>query len=34
MPVKYIDEKTCQFLDNQAMKESGAPRSYGIKTAD
>lgn len=34
MPVKYVDEKTGQFLDNQAMKESGAPRSYGITTAD
>jgi len=34
MPVKYVDEKTGEFLDNKAMKESGAPRSYGIKTAD
>jgi len=34
MPVKYVDEKTGEFLDTQAMKESGAPRSYGIKTLD
>lgn len=34
MPVKYIDEKTFQFLDNDAVKASGAPRAYGIKTAD
>jgi opine dehydrogenase len=34
MPVKYVCDKTGAFLDNQAMKETGAPRSYGIKTAD
>jgi len=34
MPVKYIDEKTGEFLDNDAMRASGAPRAYGIKTAD
>jgi hypothetical protein len=34
MPVKYVCDKTGDFLDTQAMKESGAPRSYGIKTAD
>jgi len=34
MPVKYICEKTGQFLDNEAVKQSGAPRAYGIKTAD
>jgi hypothetical protein len=34
MHVKYVDEKTGQFLDNKAVKESGAPRAYGIKTAD
>ena len=34
MPVKYVCDKTGQFLDTQAMKESGAPRAYGIKTAD
>lgn len=34
MPVKYVDEKTGAFLDTQAMMESGAPRAYGIKTAD
>jgi hypothetical protein len=34
MPVKYVNEKTGEFLDNQAVKESGAPRAYGIKTAD
>ena len=33
MPVKYVDDKA-SFLDNQAVKESGAPRAYGIKTAD
>jgi len=34
MPVKYICDKTGQFLDTQAVKESGAPRAYCIKTAD
>ena len=34
MPIKYVNEKTGEFLDNQAVKESGAPRAYGIKTAD
>ena len=34
MPVKYVCDKTGEFLDNQAMRESGAPRAYGIKTAD
>jgi hypothetical protein len=34
MPVKYICEKTGQFLDTQAVKESGAPRAYGIRTAE
>jgi hypothetical protein len=34
MPVKYVCEKTGAFLDNDAMKASGAPRAYGIKTAD
>lgn len=34
MPIKYVCDKTGQFLDNQAVKESGAPRAYGIKTAD
>lgn len=32
MPVKYIDEKTGEILDNDAVKASGAPRVYGIKT--
>lgn len=34
MPVKYVCDKTGEFLDTQAMKESGAPRAYGITTAD
>ena len=34
MPVKYIDEKTGQFIEGKALQESGAPRAYGIKTAD
>ena len=34
MPVKYISEKTGEFLDNDAVKKSGAPRAYGIHTAD
>ena len=34
MPVKFVDEKSAQFLDNDAVKKSGAPRAYGIKTAD
>ena len=32
MPVKFIDEQTYQFLDTEAMRKSGAPRSYGIKS--
>lgn len=31
MPVKYIDEKTHELLDNDAVNKSGAPRAYGIK---
>ena len=34
MPVKFVCDKTGEFLENQAVKESGAPRAYGIKTAD
>lgn len=34
MPVKYVCDKTGQFLDTQAVKDSGAPRAYGIKNAD
>ena len=34
MPVKYIDDKTGKFLDNDAVKASGAPRAYGITTLD
>jgi hypothetical protein len=34
MPVKYIDEKTLKFLDNDAVKASGAPRAYGIRTLE
>jgi hypothetical protein len=34
MPVKYVCDKTAKFLDNQAVKESGAPRAYGIKTVE
>lgn len=34
MPVKYIDEKTGKFLDTQAVRESGAPRAYGIRTLE
>lgn len=34
MPVKYICDKTGELLDNEAVKTSGAPRAYGIKTAD
>ena len=33
MPVKYVDEAGA-FIDSQALKESGAPRAYGINTAD
>lgn len=32
MPVKYVCEKTGEILDNDAVKASGAPRVYGIKT--
>ena len=31
MPVKYVDEKTGDFLPD-ALKGSGAPRAYGIDT--
>jgi hypothetical protein len=34
MPVKYVCDKTGEFLDTQAVKDSGAPRAYGIKTAE
>jgi hypothetical protein len=34
MPVKYVCEKTGRFLDTQAVKESGAPRAYGINTVE
>jgi len=34
MPIKYVCEKTGNFLDNQAVRESGAPRAYGIKTVE
>lgn len=34
MPVKYVCSKTGEFLDNEAVSKSGAPRAYGIKTAD
>jgi len=34
MPVKYVCEKTGNFLDTEAVRVSGAPRAYGIKTAD
>ena len=34
MPVKYVCDKTGKFLDSKAVQESGAPRAYGIKTAD
>ena len=34
MPVKYVDDKNGEFIDTQAMKESGAPRAYGIRTAE
>lgn len=32
MPVKYVDEETKQILDNDAVKASGAPRVYGIRS--
>ena len=35
MPVKYVCDKTGAFLeDSKALKESGAPRAYGIKTVE
>jgi hypothetical protein len=34
MPVKYICDKTGEFLDNDAVNKSGAPRAYGIKTVE
>jgi hypothetical protein len=35
MPVKYVCDETGRFLANSpALKESGAPRAYGITTAE
>lgn len=34
MPVKYIDETTKEFIESDALKNSGAPRRYGIKTIE
>jgi hypothetical protein len=34
MPVKYMDEDTCQFVNSKAFQESGAPSAYGIQTID
>ena len=34
MPVKYVDDQTGKFIESQALKESGAPRAYGIKTVE
>ncbi len=34
MPVKYVDDKTGEFLDTDAVKKSGAPRAYGITNVD
>ena len=33
MPVKYLDEKTCEFLPG-ALEETGAPSRYGITTPE
>ena len=33
MPVKYVDEKTGEFLPN-ALKGTGAPTAYGIDTPE
>lgn len=33
MPVKYVDEKTGDFLPN-ALKGTGAPSAYGIDTPE
>ena len=33
MPIKYIDEKTFEFLPG-ALKETGAPSRYGITTPE
>ena len=32
MPVKYVDEKTGELIQDVLLKESGAPSAYGIKT--
>ena len=32
MPVKYVDEKTGEFIPGM-LKQTGAPSAYGIKTA-
>lgn len=34
MPVKYICDKTGEFLDTEAVRKSGAPRAYGVKSLD
>lgn len=33
MPIKYVDEKTGQFLPG-ALKDTGAPSRYGITTPE
>jgi len=33
MPVKYVDEKTGEFLTG-ALKDTGAPSRYGIDTPE
>ena len=33
MPVKYVDPNTGEFLPD-ALKNTGAPSRYGIKTAE
>jgi hypothetical protein len=33
MPVKYVDEKSGEFLAG-ALKDTGAPSSYGITTPE
>lgn len=33
MPIKYVDEKTGEFLPG-ALKDTGAPSRYGITTPE
>jgi len=33
MPIKYVDEKTMEFIEG-SLKDTGAPSRYGIDTPE